>query len=58
MESGGASGVPQAPTDPEQRNIIDKLAQFVARNGPGEDFTELCCLQFQSNFLVKFTKRI
>jgi len=39
MESGGASGVPQAPTDPEQRNIIDKLAQFVARNGPDFEVT-------------------
>ena len=26
--------LPQPPSDPEARNIIDKLAQFVARNGP------------------------
>ena len=26
--------VPQPPPDGDQRNIIDKLAQFVARNGP------------------------
>ncbi|XP_037070059.1 calcium homeostasis endoplasmic reticulum protein-like [Pollicipes pollicipes] len=26
--------LPQPPADPERRNIIDKLAQFVARNGP------------------------
>uniref|UniRef100_UPI00358F7615 calcium homeostasis endoplasmic reticulum protein n=1 Tax=Myxine glutinosa TaxID=7769 RepID=UPI00358F7615 len=26
--------IPQPPDDQEQRNIIDKLAQFVARNGP------------------------
>ena len=33
------SGVPPAPNDPEQRNIIDKLAQFVARNGPDFEMT-------------------
>ena len=26
--------LPQPPSDQELRNIIDKLAQFVARNGP------------------------
>ena len=33
MDSG-ASSAPSPPSDPEVRNIIDKLAQFVARNGP------------------------
>ena len=26
--------LPRPPDDPEAKNIIDKLAQFVARNGP------------------------
>ena len=26
--------LPRPPNDPEMKNIIDKLAQFVARNGP------------------------
>ncbi|CAF5192833.1 unnamed protein product, partial [Rotaria magnacalcarata] len=26
--------IPQPPDDPETRNIIEKLASFVARNGP------------------------
>ena len=26
--------LPEPPSDPEQRSVIDKLAQFVARNGP------------------------
>ena len=26
--------LPRPPDDPEMKNIIDKLAQFVARNGP------------------------
>ena len=33
--------VPPPPTDGDQRNIIDKLAEFVARNGPKfEDMTK------------------
>jgi hypothetical protein len=33
------SGYPQPPEDPDVRNIIDKLANFVARNGP--EFEEM-----------------
>lgn len=31
---GGPPPAPPPPSDPELKNIIDKLAQFVARNGP------------------------
>lgn len=32
--AAGAMEMPLPPDDQELRNVIDKLAQFVARNGP------------------------
>lgn len=38
---------PEPPSDPEQRSVIDKLAQFVARNGP--DFEHMTMEKQQGN---------
>lgn len=40
-------GLPQPPADQELRNIIDKLAQFVARNGP--EFEQMTKTKQQNN---------
>ena len=39
--------LPRPPDDPEMKNIIDKLAQFVARNGP--DFEAMTKQKQESN---------
>jgi hypothetical protein len=43
---------PPAPDDPEQKNIIDKLANFVARNGP--EFENVTRLKQKDNPRFKF----
>lgn len=44
--------LPQAPQDTELRNIIDKLAQFVARNGP--DFEQMTKNKQKGNSKFQF----
>ena len=44
--------VPQAPEDAEQKNIIDKLANFVARNG--SEFENVTKLKQKDNPKFKF----
>lgn len=43
---------PQAPDDAEQKNIIDKLANFVARNG--SEFENVTKLKQKDNPKFKF----
>jgi calcium homeostasis ER protein len=43
---------PPPPDDPEQKNIIDKLANFVARNGP--EFENVTRLKQKDNPRFRF----
>ena len=47
--------VPQRPTDLQLANIIDKLAEFVARNGP--EFEQMTKIKQKNNVKFAFLQK-